>query len=107
MFEISYGKEVYFAYIEEEKKLIMTEFEGRGIPQSKIKVQRSKGLGENDPEMMSKSTMAPLTRRLVPVDYPANDADIGSYFNALLGDDIETRRILIDEYFRLTEVDID
>ena len=51
--------------------------------------------------------MAPLTRRLVPVDYPANDADIGSYFNALLGDDIETRRILIDEYFRLTEVDID
>lgn len=107
LFEISYGKEVYFAYNEEEKKQIMTEFEGRGIPQSKIKVQRSKGLGENDPEMMSKSTMAPLTRRLVPVDYPANDADIGSYFNALLGDDIETRRILIDEYFRLTEVDID
>ena len=57
--------------------------------------------------MMSKSTMHPMTRRLIPVEYPNDDKDVASYFNALLGDDIETRRILIDEYFELTEVDID
>lgn len=107
LFEITYGKETFFAYTENEKKQKMEQYEQAGVNLNKVKIQRSKGLGENDPEMMSISTMAPLTRRLVPVDYPADDSDVASYFNALLGDDIETRRILINEYFDITEVSID
>lgn len=107
LFEISYGKDTYFAYTEKEKKDTLDKLEANGVNLNRVKIQRSKGLGENDPDMMSKSTMSPLTRRLVPVDYPENDSEVASYFNALLGDDIETRRILINEYFDITNVDID
>ena len=107
LFEISYGKDTRFAYTENEKTKILAEFEAAGVPMNKVKIQRSKGLGENDPEMMSISTMAPLTRRLVPVEFKEDDTDAAYYFNALLGDDLETRRILINEYFELTKVDID
>ena len=107
LFEITAKKDTYFAYNENEKDTILNQLTAQGIKESQIKIQRSKGLGENEPEMMSKSTMHPMTRRLIPVEYPNDDKDVASYFNALLGDDIETRRILIDEYFELTEVDID
>ena len=72
-----------------------------------VEIQRSKGLGENDPEMMSISTMKPETRRLIPVEYPENDSELRGYFNALLGDDLETRRILLEEYFDLVEGNLD
>ena len=107
LFELTYKKDTYFAYNQPEKEKIMTQLYNLGAKDSQIEVQRSKGLGENDPKMMSVSTMAPLTRRLIPVDYPENDGDVASYFHALLGDDIETRRILINEYFSITSVDID
>lgn len=107
LFEITHKKDTYFAYNEPEKETIMSKLIASGINETAIKVQRSKGLGENDPEMMSKSTMHPLTRRLVPIEYPENDSNVLDYFEALLGDDIETRKILINEYFELTDVDID
>jgi DNA gyrase subunit B len=107
LFEITAGKKTYFAYTENEKTKILEQIESEGMNLNRVKIQRSKGLGENDPEMMSISTMAPLTRRLVPVEYPSDDSNVASYFNALLGDDIETRRILINEYFDITDVDID
>ena len=107
LFEITAKKETFFAYNEIEKDNIINQLTTQGIKESQIKIQRSKGLGENEPEMMSKSTMHPVTRRLIPVEYPNDDKDVASYFNALLGDDIETRRILINEYFELTDVDID
>lgn len=107
LFEINYGKQTHFAYTEAEKEEILNKLESEGANLNKVKIQRSKGLGENDPEMMSISTMSPLTRRLVSVDYPENDADVADYFNALLGDDIETRRMLINEYFDITDTDID
>lgn len=107
LFEINYKEHTVFAYNQQEKDKIMTKLEDSGINISKVKIQRSKGLGQNDPEMMSVSTMAPRTRRLVPVEYPDNDKNVADYFNALLGTDIETRRILIQEYFELTSVDLD
>lgn len=107
LFEINYGKQTHFAYTEAEKEEILGKLEAEGANMNRVKIQRSKGLGENDPEMMSISTMSPLTRRLVSVDYPENDADVADYFNALLGDDIETRRMLINEYFDITDTDID
>lgn len=105
LFEINCNKETYFAYTESEKDAIMNKLRGLGYSDNKIKVQRSKGLGENDPDMMWKSTMCPETRRLLPVEYnPETDKTCNSVFNALLGDDIEMRRILVKEYFSVTEV---
>jgi DNA gyrase subunit B len=103
LYEITYKKDTKFAYNDAEKDKILAEFAALGIKDSQIKIQRSKGLGENDPEMMAISTMNPETRRLVKVEYPENEEDLMTYFNALLGDDLETRRILIEEYFDIVD----
>lgn len=95
LFEITYKGKTYFAYSEEEKIKILNEL---GNPTTGISLQRSKGLGENEPEMMSLTTMAPATRRLVQVKYDKNAAKSHFMFNALLGDDIENRRVLITEF---------
>lgn len=107
LYEIKCKKETRFAYSDKERDDILQELKDGGARDNQIVIQRSKGLGENDADMMALSTMNVLTRRLIPVEYPENDADLSSYFNALLGDDIETRRLLIEEYFELTEDDID
>lgn len=107
LYEMTYKKETKFAYDDRDKEQLIQYFKNLGAKDGQIKIQRSKGLGENDPEMMSISTMRPDTRRLVPVEYPENDSELRSYFNALLGDDIETRRILIDEYFDLVDGNLD
>lgn len=107
LYEIIYKNDVRFAYDEGEKERVLAEFHNLGISDKQIKINRSKGLGENDPEMMSKSTMHPDTRRLVPVEYPDNDEMVADIFNALLGNDIETRRILIQEWFDKTETIVD
>lgn len=107
LFEIIYKGETKFAYTEEEKTKILDEYEKRGIKASQLKINRSKGLGENDPEMMNISTMNPLSRRLIPIEYPDNDGHVADMFNALLGSDIEARRMLIEEYFKITEVEVD
>lgn len=106
LFTISYAKETHFAYNDNERDKIVNQLVEGGASESRIKIQRSKGLGENDPEMMSLSTMNPGTRRLVPVEYPENDEELALLFNALLGDDIEGRKHLIDSYFDI-DVDID
>lgn len=107
LFEIIHKKQTFFAYNEEEKVKIMQDLANRGIKESQIKVNRSKGLGENDPEMMNISTMNPTTRRLIPVEYPVDDSNVADIFNALLGPNIEDRRMLITEFFNLTSVDIE
>ena len=107
LYEITWKNDTKFAYDDNEKEAILNDLRALGAKDSQIKIQRSKGLGENDPEMMSISTMRPDTRRLIPIEYPENDADLMVYFNALLGDDLETRRILIDEYFDLTPSNLD
>lgn len=107
LYEMTYKKDTRFAFDENEKDSIMQEFTNLGAKEGQVKIQRSKGLGENDPEMMSISTMRPDTRRLIPVEYPENDSELVTYFNALLGDDLETRRILIDEYFDLVKESFD
>ena len=103
LYEMTYKGETKFAFDEAEKEKYIEYFKNLGATESKIRIQRSKGLGENDPEMMAVSTMNPDTRRLVPVEYPDDDSELRGYFNALLGDDLEMRRILINEYFDLVE----
>ena len=63
----------------------------------KVTIQRSKGLGENEPEMMSLTTMHPATRRLVKVN-PTDVEETARIFDVLLGDDLDGRKRIIAEH---------
>lgn len=88
------NSETYFAYNEREKAEITAELDAKG---KKYTLQRSKGLGENEPEMMSKTTMSPATRRLIRVT-PADANQTAIIFETLLGDDLPARKIFITEH---------
>lgn len=92
LFEINTKEKTYFAYTEQEKQRILDI-----IGDKKHTIQRSKGLGENEPDMMSLTTMNPDTRRLikVTVDDITESAEI---FEMLLGDDLQGRKDYISEY---------
>lgn len=102
LFEITCKKDTYFAYDEKEKNEILKKLEGK-----KYTIQRSKGLGENEPEMMSLTTMAPETRHLVQV-MPDDAVKTAEMFDMLLGDNLAGRKSYIAEngkfYIDLTDV---
>ena len=91
LFEISCGDKTWFAYSEREKGEILKELEGK-----KVKVDRSKGLGENDPDMMWLTTMNPETRRLIKV-MPETAEATAAMFDLLLGDNLQGRKEHIAE----------
>ena len=95
LFEITYreknAEKTWFAYSEKEKGDIVRQLEGK-----KFTVQRSKGLGENDPEMMWLTTMNPETRRLVKV-LPDDAEETARVFDLLLGDNLAGRKDYIAE----------
>lgn len=92
LYEITNGKDTHFAYNEEEKDALMARLPG------KSKIQRSKGLGENEPEMMSLTTMKPGSRRLIQVKYSDDIEEMKFVMEALLGDDIENRKMFIEQF---------
>jgi len=97
LYEITVGKNTYFAYTEREKSDILTNADKKG---TKAHIQRSKGLGENEPEMMWQTTMNPATRRLVQV-IPTDAAKTQEMFEILLGDNLKGRKDFIEEYGHL------
>lgn len=87
------GKEkTYFAYDENEKTEIL-----KMIGDNKYTLQRSKGLGENEPDMMSLTTMNPSTRRLIKVS-PTDIEQTAYVFDMLLGDNLQGRKEHISQY---------
>ena len=92
LYEINTKADTYFAYNESEKSKILEEIDGQ-----KYIIQRSKGLGENEPEMMSLTTMHPDTRRLVRVN-PTDVEETAHIFDVLLGDDLDGRKRIIAEH---------
>ena len=92
LFEINTKEKTYFAYTEQEKQRILAQ-----IGDKKHTIQRSKGLSENEPDMMNLTTMNPDTRRLIKVtsDDIRESAEI---FEMLLGDDLQGRKDYIAEY---------
>ena len=102
LFEITCKDKTWFAYTEGEKNKILKELEGK-----KVKLQRSKGLGENDPEMMAMTTMNPETRRLIRV-MPEDAERTAYYFDMLLGDSLTDRKNFISEngakYLELADI---
>ena len=92
LFEITPAKgETQFAYNEPEKDEIVKQLEAKKM---KYTLQRSKGLGENEPAMMSLTTMDPATRRLIRVT-PTDAAATAVIFETLLGDDLPARKRFI------------
>ena len=92
LFEITCKEKTWFAYSNKEKDDIVATLQGK-----KYDVQRSKGLGENDPEMMWLTTMSPDTRRLIKV-MPEDVERTGQMFDLLLGDDLPGRKTHIADH---------
>ena len=86
LYEINCKGKTWFAYTDEEKNQTLEELKG-----SKCTIQRSKGLGENDPEMMWLTTMCPETRRLIRV-MPEDAERTSEMFDLLLGDNLQGRK---------------
>lgn len=89
LFEINYGEKTWFAYTEKEKADVVKKLSGK-----KFKVNRSKGLGENDPDMMWLTTMNPETRRLIKV-LPGDGERAAQMFDVLLGNNLQGRKDMI------------
>lgn len=102
LYELRCKEETYFAYDETEKAKFMQRLEGQ-----KYTIQRSKGLGENEPDMMNLTTMNPATRRLIEVK-PAGAARTSEVFDLLLGDNLAGRKAFIAEHGReyIDELDV-
>jgi len=92
LYEINTKKKTHFAYTEKEKADILKKLDGE-----KYTIQRSKGLGENQPEMMWLTTMNPETRRLIKV-LPEDINRTQEVFDLLLGDNLAGRKEFIAEH---------
>ena len=92
LYEITTKEMTYFAYDENEKNEILGKIEGQ-----KYTLQRSKGLGENQPDMMNLTTMNPATRRLIKV-MPSDAQKTADMFDLLLGDNLQGRKDFIADY---------
>ena len=91
LYEIQAKGKTWFAYSDREKAEIV-----ESIGNAKIVINRSKGLGENDPEMMWLTTMNPETRRLIRV-MPEDADETARVFDLLLGDNLAGRKEHIAE----------
>lgn len=92
LYEIRYKDQTYFCYTEKEKADVLAE-----IGDGKYTIQRSKGLGENDADMMWLTTMNPKTRRLIKVEPDYDPQAVADKFDLLLGDNLQGRKDHIAE----------
>ena len=102
LFEIIHKDVSYFAYNEKEKTEILAQ-----LPEKGVSIQRSKGLGENQPDMMWQTTMNPMSRRLIKV--MSEEAEkTAQMFDLLLGNNLQGRKDFIAEngkqYIELTDI---
>ena len=102
LYEITCKEKTWFAYSNKERSDIVDSLKGK-----KYEVQRSKGLGENEPDMMWLTTMNPETRRLIKV-MPEDIERTAQMFDLLLGDDLAGRKNHIaghgHEYLELADI---
>ncbi len=95
LYEITCGNETWFAYTEKEKADAL-----EAIGNKKYTIQRSKGLGENEAEMMNLTTMNPATRRLIKID-PAEASLMAEKFELFEGNNLAGRKDFIEKYGHL------
>lgn len=101
LYEISTKNNTYFAYNESEKEEFL-----KNIGKEKYKIQRSKGLGENEPDMMNFTTMNPKTRRLIKIT-PEDAKKTSHMFDILLGENLDGRKKFIIENGNLYTENLD
>ncbi|WP_130870687.1 DNA gyrase/topoisomerase IV subunit B [Intestinimonas massiliensis (ex Afouda et al. 2020)] len=103
LYEINYKEKTWFAYSDAEKNEIV----GGELAGKKCSINRSKGLGENEPDMMWLTTMNPATRRLIKV-MPEDVENTARVFDLLLGDNLQGRKDHIAEngykYLELADI---
>lgn len=92
LYEIRTKDETYFCYTEKEKVDVLEQ-----IGNAKYTIQRSKGLGENDADMMWLTTMNPKTRRLIKVEPDSVHSLMEERFELFMGDDLQGRKDFIAE----------
>lgn len=90
LYEVVSKNKSHFAYSDMEKNELVKK-----LNDPKAKIHRSKGLGENDPEMMWKTTMSPESRKLIQIKFD-DEKEAHYTFDALLGDNLEQRKFLIE-----------
>jgi DNA gyrase subunit B len=102
LYEIECKSKTWFAYTEKEKAQILSKLEG-----GKYSIQRSKGLGENEPEMMWQTTMNPETRRLIKI-VPDDMQKTELMFDLLLGENLAGRKeyISANGYLYIDDLDV-
>ena len=103
LYEITAKDDTYFAYDEKERAEIIAKLEDE---KKKYTIQRSKGLGENEPDMMWKTTMNPASRRLIRV-CEADAKETATIMDILLGDNLDGRKQFISEHGSEFLADID